>query len=321
MEEFYSSKLSPVKPGQVITIYGRTKFDASRFEIDLSEAVDDNNSTEIPLQISVRFGDGDEIVRNSHTTVEGWGYEERMENVIPGNVANPIKAGDDFKVAIYIDDGHFFVTINDKPYCIYTQRSDCTQIRRLNIKNDVERIYRVDHESTKEEQWPLMTDDIFRVSIPRFFNINDIFVIKGATNGSSEGSFALNILDENLKRSYFHMRSDLDSQKIKINSQNWNHYWINREERVEISSDFPFDVNTPFKIAIILKESDFHLKINGELCGVLNYEEDIENMFKTMNGIEIVSRDGTKVDVKSFEHHSLEGDEVDFESWAAEITN
>lgn len=318
MDSVYSSKLTAVKPGQVITIYARTRAEANRFEIRLTEAIDENQSEEISFEASVRFQDDAEIVRNSHSVSLGWGDEERMENVFPGNIANPIEAEDDFKLSIYIGEENFFVSIDDKPYCVYAHRSDCTLIQRLEILNDVEKVYRVDHESTKAEKWPRKCDDTFRVSIPRFFNINDIFVIKGVASGSDNGSFALNILDENLKRSYFHMRCDLNSQCIKVNSQDRNHYWISNENQVEMSS-FPFETDTPFKVALVLKESDFQLIINGELCCVQSYEEDIENMFKTMNGIEIISRDGTKVNVKSFEHFVSEGDE-DFEAWAASIT-
>jgi hypothetical protein len=280
--------------------------------------MDENYCENIPFQLSVRFDHENEIVRNSQTIDEGWGEEERMENVFPGNVANPIRPGENFKLSIFIDESHYFVTIDDKPYCTFAQRGDCTQIRRLNIVNDIEKVFRVDHESTKDEMWPVKSDDVFRVSIPRFINIGDIFVIKGSTNGGDMGSFALNILDENLKRSFFHMRCNMRSQRIKVNTQNRNQYWSNQEQQVEMSS-FPFSIDEQFKIAIVVKETEFQLVINGEPCCTQNYEDDMVNMFQAMHGIEIISRDGTKVNVKSFEHFSMEEDEGDFEAWAADI--
>lgn len=317
MKPVFTSKLAPIKTGQVITIFARAKDSASRFEIELSEGVDEIACLEIPLQLSVRFDGDDEIVRNSHTDAEGWGDEERMENLIPGNIANPIKAGDDFKVSIYVDVEQFFVSIDDKPFCMYTHRSDITQIRRLNIVNDVERVYRVEHESAQSKKWPAKNDDVFRASIPRSFNIGDILVIKGVTSGNSEGFFMLNILDEDLKRPYFHMKAELSSGVIKVNSQCSDYNWQEGRE-VTPSSNF-FELDTPFKIAIVIKESDFTLIVNGEMICVQPFEEDVEKMFSTMNGIEIISREETKVCIESFEHFSMENEDEDFEVWSADI--
>lgn len=320
MEIIYSSKLSPVKPGQAITIFARSKVDANRFEIELSEAVDDNPSEEIPFLISVRFGYDNEIVRNSHTAEHGFGEEERMENVFPGNVENPIVPGEAFKLSIFIDESNYFVTIDDKPYCVFAQRQDYTQIRSLRILNDVEKVYRVDHESTKDDKWPVKSDDVFRASIPRFIQINDIFVIKGVIVGSERGSFAINILDEKLKRAFFHMRCNMISKVVKVNSQNCNQYWSEQEQRCEIGES-AFNIDEQFKIAIVVKESGFLLYINGIPYCEQPFDDDTMSMFENMNGIEIISRDGTNVDVKSFQHHFMENEEEDFESWAADVTS
>jgi hypothetical protein len=317
METVYSSKLSPVKPGQTITIFARSRPDASRFEIELSEA--DNGSHEVPFLISVRFGHHMEIVRNSHSGAEGFGDEERNENVFPGNEANPIVPGEAFKLSIFIDETDYFVTINDKPYCVFRQRQDCTQIRKLNILNDIEKVYRIEHETVKDDIWPIKSDDVFRVSIPRFIHLHDIFVIKGVVTGSDSGSFAINIFDEKLKRAFFHMRCNMRSKVIKVNSQDCNQFWGNQEIRFEIES-LGFNIDEEFKVAILVKESGFQLQINGNSWCELPFDENIINMFRTMNGIEIISRDNTNVDVKSFEHHFMENEEEDFESWAAEIT-
>jgi Galactoside-binding lectin len=314
----FSSKLTLVEAGQVITIHGKIETSALEVIIDLTEAVDEKPCHEVPFHLSLRFGvDDNEIVRNSHTTEDGWGDEERDENLIPGNVLNPIKSGDDFKVSIFIDVDHFFVSINDKPFCTYAHRSDVTQIRRLNITNDIETVYNVEHETAQPRKWPLKTDDLFRASIPRSFKMGDVLVIKGVTRGSDEGSFALNILDEDLKRPYFHMRTNLSDKTIKINSQCFNHVW--GEEQDASSSSYPFGIDSPFKIAIIIKGNDFTFASNGEILCSMLFREDAEIMFLNMNGVEIVSREGAKVEVNSFEHFTMENEDEDFDRWVSQI--
>jgi Galactoside-binding lectin len=313
MKPIFSSKLTPVETGQVITILAKIKSEASRFEIELTEATDESFCEEIAFQVSVRFGEDDEIVRNSHTMEVGWGAEERMENLIPGNIANPFKPGDTFKLSIFIDVELFFVSINNKPFCTYSHRSDVTRIRRLNILNDVEKIHQIQHETVQPKQ----NLSSFRTSISRCFNIGDIFVIKGKTSASDQGSVEMNIFDEDLKRRFFHMKAELSSGNVQVNSQCSNHNWL--EEQQTSPSPFPFDLDCQFKIAIVIKESDFTLVVNGEVLSVLAFTEDIEKVFSTMNGIEIIARDETKVEVESFEHFIMEDEDEDFESWAANI--
>lgn len=318
MQPVFSSKLVQVEHGQVLKIYARTKCTANRFEIELSETDGDEPSQEIPFHLSVRFGDDDEIVRNSHTEIDGWGEEERTENLFPGNIANPIEVDEDFQVSIFIDVEQFFVSINEKPFCAFKHRSDVTKIQRMNIVNDIDRVYRFEHESAVPEKWPANADDVFRASIPRCFKPFDILVIKAFTFGRDQGSFVLKILDKDLKRSYFHMKTELRSETTNVNSQCSNHLW---KEGYDLNcSSYPFSLDTPFKIAIAIKESEFVLFVNGETLCVLPFDEDSEKIFSTMNGVEIITSNKTKITVKSFEHFSKESENGDFESWAAYIT-
>lgn len=317
MQPVFSSKLCQIEHGQVLKIYARTKITANRFEIELSEIDGDEPSQEIPFHLSVRFGDDDEIVRNSHTETDGWGDEERTENLFPGNNANPIKIGEDFQVSIFIDVEQFFISINEKPFCAFKHRSDVTKIQRINILNDIERVYRLEHVSAVPEKWPANSSDVFRATISRRFKPFDILVIKGSTFGRDQGNFILRILDEDLKRSFFHMKSELRDETTKVNSQCSNCLW---NEGYDLNcSTYPFSLDTPFKIAIAIKESEFMLFVNGEILCVLPFDEDIEKMFSTMNGVEIITCNKTKLTVQSFEHYSMEHEDGDFDSWSAYI--
>jgi hypothetical protein len=82
---------------------------------------------------------------------------------------------------------------------------------------------------------------------------------------------------------------------------------------------FPLEVNFPFKIAVIIKERSFAFAVNGNILASLPFKETIERIFTTTNGIEIISKDGTKVEVKSFEHFEKEKSCGDFDLWVESV--
>lgn len=313
METKFTSILSKVEAGQVITVYGRTFQDATYFAMELNASVDGDRS-EIPFYISVRYTDSPKIVRCSKTK-DVWGEEEESDNLIQGNVANPIAKGVDFKIAIYIDVDMFFVTIDDKPYCTFQHRQYFGRIKSLNVFNDVESIYQVEHTSAAQQnRWPRVIDTTVRLSVPKKCKPGDVIVIGGATHGSDAGSFALNICDEELKRPLFHMRVNLGTKSFKVNSQCENNYWLDGFEVVPES--FPFEINEQFKIAIAFQEECFGIFANGKCFCNLSFRDTSERIFKCLNGIEFLSRGGTIVDVKSFDCY--ECSTADIESFAAE---
>lgn len=313
----YTSKLSTIESGQVITVYGRTRKNAGRFDIELTEAADECKSGDIPLHISIRFNAVD-LVRNSHTARIGWGAEERQENLIPGNVLNPIKPGDDFKVSILISNEMYYISINDKPYCTFKHRRDFKQVKRLNVLKDVEQVYEVQHTSGQGKKWPTQVDSLYRVSIPKAVKSGDIFVICGTTRGTNGGTFALNFFDDHLKRPNFHMRAHLSTTNIVFNSQCENHSW--QKEIVTKHTPFPFEINRRFKIAIVVKDNCFAFFANGRIVNSLPFRETPARIFSSLNGIEIFARGGVSVEVHSFDHVERDCKCSDFDSFTAKIT-
>lgn len=313
----YTSKLSTIESGQVITVFGRTRKNAGRLDIELTEVADECQSGDIPLHISIRF-DPVDLVRNSQTAKIGWGVEERKENLISGNVLNPIKPGEDFKVSIFISHEMYYISINDKPYCTYKHRRDFKQIKRLNINKDVEQVYEVQHSTGEGKKWPTQVDSLYRVSIPKAVKPGDIFVISGTTRGSNSGTFALNFFDEHLKRPYFHMRAQLGKKGIGLNSQNENHFW---QQHIETAHQpYPFETNKRFKMAIVVKDNCFAFYANGRIVNSLPFRETPARIFSSMNGIEIFARDGVSVEVHSFDHVERDCKCSDFDSFIAKIT-
>lgn len=317
MDSKFTLKLASVESGQTITIHAKSKSGAKNVDIELTEGDDEKYCAEIPFHMSLRFTGVGLIVRNSPTKTSKWGKEEVNENLVAGNELNPIKSGDDFKVSFYIDEVKFYVSIDGKPFCTFKHRKDFKHIKRLNVTNDVEKIYRVEHETTQEKSWPGQTDTAFRLLIPRKFKIGDILVFKALIRGSDKGSFALNIFDQELKRQYLQITTHLGCKSFKLNSQNANHSL--QEEIIVNSLQFPLEMNFPCKLAVIIKESSFAFAVNGNIVALLPFKETVERIFATMNGIEIISKDGTKVEVKTFEHFEMARSCEDFDDWVASI--
>jgi Galactoside-binding lectin len=202
MNSKFSIKLNAVDSGQVITIHAKAKSDAKLIDIELTESEDEKYCAEIPFHMSLRFSGNGSIVRNNRTKAAKWGKEEASEN--------PIKSGEDFKVFICLEVDKFYVSIDGKPFCTFQHRKDFKQIRRLNVTNDVEKVYRVEHETDKQMNFPgNQTDTAFRLPITRKVKIGDIFVINGTIRGNSKGNFSLNIFDQEFKRQYLHISTHL----------------------------------------------------------------------------------------------------------------
>lgn len=135
MSAKFSKALEPVVAGQKIEIRGKTE-ETERFDINLC-AGDEEDSGEIMLHISVRFGDDySEIVRNSYDVEAGWGEEEISED-------GPIAVSGDFKVTIKVEAENFSILIDDKAFCTYEFRKPLADIKRVNIEGDFKEISEV----------------------------------------------------------------------------------------------------------------------------------------------------------------------------------
>jgi Galactoside-binding lectin len=214
----YTTRLFPVEVSQVITVSGKSTAVADRLDINLSSGNGAcNEPGDIQFHLSIRFKES-AIVRNSHTRCVGWGAEERQENLVPHCTANPINRGDDFKIAIYVDLSAFFVTINEKPFCVFPHRKPLKDIQRLYIFKDLEKIYQVDHTSAPPKRWPLMNPAIFSGLVPKQFQAGNVIVMTAVPRGNRE-DFTLNLLHVETGRNMFHLRPYLGSANIVINSQ------------------------------------------------------------------------------------------------------
>lgn len=205
----------PVQAGQVITVQGRTAPSATRFDVNLKSEGD------IQLHFSVRFASPGEIVRNAQSKGIGWGHEERHENMISHNTANPIKRGGDFKIAIYVDSSIFFVSIDEKPYCLFPHRKPLHDIKYVEVNQDVERIYRVDQTTSQPSRWPVVNTSSFKSFAPRPFGPGNVVTLAAIPKGN-RGDFAVDFYDGETRRILLHVRVYVGNSLIVVNDQDAN---------------------------------------------------------------------------------------------------
>lgn len=214
----YSGQLFPLEAGQVIIVSGKAKSIGDCFGVDLTTGNAQHNcSGDIQFHMAVRFAENF-IVRNAHTRGVGWGHEERQDNLFPNNVTNPIRRGANFKIAIYIDSSMFFVTIDEKPYCMFPHRKPLHETKRIMIKQDVEEIYQVDQITAQPNQWPLRPSSVFSGLVPKNFRAGNVIVITATPRGG-RGDFALNLRDSGFDRILFHLRPYLGSGLVVLDDQ------------------------------------------------------------------------------------------------------
>lgn len=222
MSQKYSGRLFPLEAGQLITVSGKTSAAPERFEVELSSDNGAHGSTgDVQFHMSVRFNGAGEIVRNAHTRGVGWGHEERHENLFPNNTANPIRRGANFKIAIFIDSSIFFVSIDDKPFCMFPHRKPLHEVQKLKIHRDVETIYQVDHITAQPHQWPMRNETVFSSLVPKQFKAGNIIVLSAITRGV-RGDFAVNLRDEKSNKILFHLRPYIGNGTIVTNDQDAN---------------------------------------------------------------------------------------------------
>lgn len=310
MDLKFTTLLSPVEPGQVITVHGKASASAKIFVVELAE---DDIRDDIAFYFAVRFAGYFDIVRSSRTK-GSWRQDEKLDNLVQDNVFNPLNKGADFKISIFVDFRKFFVMIDDKPFCSFLIRKDLKEIKRLNVLYDCDKVYNVVQAIAKPRKWPSEVNSKIKVSIPTKFKIGGVVVIKGMTRSSDCGSFVANISDNELK--LIEVEVNLESKTVAINAQIDSYTWIKGEPLV--LDPFPFEINDTFKISIKIKEDFFEAAVNDFIIGELDFD-DAENMLSRIDGIEVISRGDAIVSVYRIDHFQNCEDSPDCEPTTPKI--
>lgn len=209
----YSGKLQPLEIGHIVSIKGKTKDEAENIEFLLGSL----DTESVNFRLAVRFAEP-AILRNSFSEETGWSKEETDENMLPNNKLNPIKPGNDFKVSIYAESEMFYVTIDEKPHCVYPYNGNVEDIQRLKIFGDVEAIYEIDHSIANPEM--KRNGESFTTTIPSF-DENVATVFTGTARGSPEGRIVIYLCEHNsTKRVLMKMVASFIDKTVIVTSGN-----------------------------------------------------------------------------------------------------
>lgn len=206
----FTGSLKNLESGHVVIISGLSCVDAeSSFEIALKSCTAEKFTA--PLQLSVRFGKINEIVRSTVIDDE-WKHEERKQNLFPTNSNNPLMLGAQFKISISIDHEKFLIVLNDKPFCTYALRLPLTFIDTISISKNFERIYEVTHITGSQFDTHLPLDVMnFKAFVPSKFKAGKAVCITATPRGT-EGYFVINFSEAGNDES-------LLSLKFKVNNE------------------------------------------------------------------------------------------------------
>lgn len=311
----YSGRLFAVQVGQTISVAGRANNNPQRIDIELTQLnSDEEDAGDIQFHLSARFQPDDtSIVRNTHTRGEGWGAEEREENILPFNDSlNPLIQGGNFKIAIYVDKEAFFVSIDEKPYCTFTHRLPIVNIQKIKISGDVDDVYQVNQKSANPDLWPVINTNTFEAFAPSQFNPGNVVIITGISRGSSSGDFTVKFYDgANKVRTHFQFQAFLERQEIELNSQLENGEF--GEKIIAATSSAPFSIGQSFKLAFAITESDFLVAANGERISNMAFRDDILRILGSLTGLEVISNNGLNVLVLGVDYLRLIPDCEGFE--------
>lgn len=83
---------------------------------------------------------------------------------------------------------------------------------------------------------------------------------------------------------------------VAINSQNDDLTWQNEERHTA----FPFAINTPFQLAIVMAEGEFRFAVNGKPLATYRYRA--ANWLARLNGLKIEGKDGVRVQITAVDH-------------------
>lgn len=311
----YSGRLFAVQVGQTISVAGRANNNPQRIDIELTQLnSDEEDAGDIQFHLSARFQPDDtSIVRNTHTRGEGWGAEEREENILPFNDSlNPLIQGGNFKIAIYVDKEAFFVSIDEKPYCTFAHRLPIVNIQKIKISGDVDDVYQVNQKSANPDLWPVINTNTFEAFAPSQFNPGNVVIITGISRGSSSGDFTVKFYDgANKVRTHFQFQAFLERQEIELNSQLENGEF--EEKIIAATSSAPFSIGQSFKLAFAITESDFLVAANGERISNMAFRDDILRILGSLTGLEVISNNGLNVLVLGVDYLRLKPECEGFE--------
>lgn len=217
MLNFLSSLSDPPATGHVFIVSVKATEDAERISVSL--ACGKSQHSDIALMLLVNFAEG-RILRNSIVN-GGWSNSEDDENRTT-NISNPVRRGDEFKIYILVGDDRFHVSIDGKPFCIYTFKVPVAEIRAVTVSGDAECVTQMDQRRVFPSLFPLVCEDtpdlVYSSFIPRKYQPGQVITISGVASGNPQGEFVIFFNENDSTRQLIHLNPRFDQQEVVINS-------------------------------------------------------------------------------------------------------
>lgn len=277
-------------------------------DINLAE---DKDHREIPLHISCRFQETT-IIRNSKTN-NNFGAEEK--SLGKGNQKNPLTAGEDFTIAIFVGQDRFHIALNGKDYCEYLFRMPLNRIKVLQVLQDVEFIRRADHITAYPAPYPspFMRDTNFSFSndVPALLTKGQVVVLHAKTLGSATGNFSIHFLNGQAPKTAVVFNFALPPKSLLtrcfINAKN------EFKDQDTSGPKNPIVAQKAFKIAVGFADQSFVVAINGQKY----YEYKYQNGMRTYSGVKVTEHDGLLLNILGVDHfHTQDPQLRNFEGYS-----
>jgi hypothetical protein len=207
----FIGKLQSVEVGHVIIIAGRTAVNASSFFVELRSSNNPENSS---LHILVQF---DKKIITRCVKVGGVGqHEDHETTLIETNDLNPIKPGEDFKIALYVDVNQFFITIKNKPFCSYSRHRSLSDINE--IASNADEVVQFHHIDARSSKLQTSIKSTFSSIVPSQFRPGNVIVISGTPRENKSGYISIDFYKAGSNEILFHLGSTIERKALDESS-------------------------------------------------------------------------------------------------------
>lgn len=199
---------SSLEFGQTLFIGGTTSRNSSNFKITLTTVGED----EIALKIFVNLWK--KKISLSSFLDSRW--DESSDSSL-----DAMKAGEPFKISIFVGDGKFHVAYNGEHLNVYDFKTSLTRIQDVRVSGDLEKITQVDHRSCYPTAWPPIQQDLetigFSSDVPHKFKPGSVIVLRMIVTGSTDGSWFIRFNEFGTKKQLFHFNPRFAERLIIVN--------------------------------------------------------------------------------------------------------
>ncbi|CAG9808528.1 unnamed protein product [Chironomus riparius] len=266
-----------VRNGQKFEITGFTKTDAKLISIIFSTG--SSSYSEQVLKIDVHYSNNKIIINDAS-----------IDNFTLQN-------GSKFKFLILVTKDSFDIKLNGNHICEH--KCFTNKIRTVTVLGDVDRLLKINH--LNREYSKVANKLALESFMPIKYQAGHVIVI----SGQSTDDFYIDFTEKNSTRELIHFNVRFGEESVVMNTVDAESgWWTDYEDRPE---EFPFETDTPFKIAFAFTEEDFKVAVDG--VHLMDFDlsrisyNDGQSLWNILNGFRITNREAdTITTITSIEH-------------------